>query len=35
MTQEQEALLNKARETLQATKLLAANQLLDSAASRA
>jgi uncharacterized protein (UPF0332 family) len=35
MTQEQEALLTKARETLRATKLLAANHLLDSAASRA
>ena len=35
MTEEQEALLNKARETLRAAKLLAANNLLDSAASRA
>ncbi len=35
MTKEQEALLSKARETLRAAKLLAANNLLDSAASRA
>ena len=35
MTHEQAALLNKARETLRATRLLAANNLFDSAASRA
>jgi uncharacterized protein (UPF0332 family) len=35
MTREQEALLTKACETLRAARLLAANDLLDSAASRA
>lgn len=35
MTKDQEALLCKAQETLRAAKLLAANNLLDSAASRA
>lgn len=35
MTKEQELLLGKARDTLRAAKLLAANSLLDSAASRA
>lgn len=35
MTEEQEALVNKARETLRAARLLSSNHLLDSAASRA
>jgi uncharacterized protein (UPF0332 family) len=35
MTKEQEALVSKARETLRAAKLLVANRLIDSAASRA
>ena len=35
MTTEQEALISKARETLGAAQLLAANQMFDSAASRA
>jgi uncharacterized protein (UPF0332 family) len=35
MTQDQEALFSKAQETLRAAKLLVANDLVDSAASRA